>query len=75
MCECFPDLEQVEYIDMKPDDIDVCYGVDEGDFELCIPPGGNSYVGGVVEGFQVNLVQLSGGLSVIFFQVDEEQRH
>ena len=33
-----------------------------GDFRLT--PGGNSYVDGVVEGFQVNLVQLSGGLSV-----------
>ena len=62
VCECFPDLEQVKHIDMKPDDIDAYYGVEVGDFRLT--PGGNSYVDGVVEGFQVNLVQLSGGLSV-----------
>ena len=62
VCECFPDLEQVKHIDLKPDDIDVYYGVDVGDFRLT--PGGNSYVNGVVEDFQINLVQLSGGLSV-----------
>ena len=38
------------------------YDVDVGDFKLS--RGGNSYVDGVVEGFQINLVHLSGGLSV-----------
>ena len=37
--ECFP---EVETVDMKPDDIDVYHGSDEGTFGLV--PGGNKYV-------------------------------
>ena len=40
VCESLPTLQQVKHIDMKPDDIDVYYGIDVGDFRLT--PGGNS---------------------------------